>query len=451
MIAKKKGSQEFASLRIQYLALVARLLFAGICLIAVLIALSETIVLNTYGSAQNEQRRLDQAAQSFIAYVQEGKLASTDQEEFTVWAERHQSLTMILVSDNQLVYEARYGRIPKTPAASFMPVYQQKSYEVHFSDKTCALFLKDSSTRRIQIFCRIASILSGIILMMAMVLRFTGQKIRMLEMLTAEVEEVKNGHLSQPIELGGNDEISLLARHIEELRQALVTQTADEKKAWDKNYELLTAVSHDIRTPLTALLGYLTLLGENPKEAPEQYVQAAYQKALQLKDLTDGLFRYFLVYGKKELTLEFMDFPVSVVLGEMLAERIVYLGSLGFQVRTIGLDQQEGIVKLDAGYLMRIFDNLFSNIQKYADNHYPVVLIANAHDNQLQLIFDNVIATARTGTESTGIGMKTCEKIATMLGGRLESGVTGNHFQVELDFPLQTEDVTPADGKENEL
>ena len=73
------------------------------------------------------------------------------------------------------------------------------------------------------------------------------------------------------------------------------------------------------------------------------------------------------------------------------------------------------------------------------------------NDNQLQLIFDNVIATARTGTESTGIGMKTCEKIATMLGGRLESGVTGNHFQVELDFPLQTEDVTPADGKEDEL
>ena len=70
MIAKKKGSQEFASLRIQYLALVARLVFAGICLIAVLIALSETIVLNTYGSAQNEQRRLDQAAQGFIAYTQ---------------------------------------------------------------------------------------------------------------------------------------------------------------------------------------------------------------------------------------------------------------------------------------------------------------------------------------------------------------------------------------------
>lgn len=437
---------EFVSLRRRNLLAVGKLLLAGLCLTSFLLLVGSLMIGQTYNSPHAKKLRADQAAQSFATYVQKGELASTDGDRMLIWAQRHRQLRVVVLYQNQVVFEAQRGKRVAKPAVTAAQFANETLHPVTFSDGTGAIWLEDHSTERMWvIFCGM-SVLAGMILMLVMVLRFSSQKIHTLETLTAEVEEVKNGRLYQRIELPGNDELALLSRHIEELRQALIAQAADEKQAWDQNYELLTAVSHDIRTPLTALLGYLTLLQENPADA-ELFVQPAYQKALQLKELTDDLFRYFLVYGKKDLVLEKESFPVAVLLQEMLGERVVYLRSIGFEVQTIGCEQEGGSVLVDSSYLMRVFDNLFSNIQKYADPEKPVILLANLHDGRLLLIFDNVIAENRTTTESTGIGLKTCEKIVDRLGGRFEYGTTNEHFQVELELPLEAEEPASADAE----
>lgn len=124
------------------------------------------------------------------------------------------------------------------------------------------------------------------------------RKIRYINHLNQELKILGSGNLEYPMTIRGNDEITGLAEGIEHLKNSILDQQLMKDEAEKANMELVTAMSHDLRTPLTSLIGYLELLTMQryTDEAQMQsYLNHCREKAFQLKRMSDRLFEYFLV------------------------------------------------------------------------------------------------------------------------------------------------------------
>ena len=204
------------------------------------------------------------------------------------------------------------------------------------------------------------------------------------------------------------------------MRSSLIQRLINEKEAWDKNSELITAMSHDIRTPLTSLIGYLDIIESGKYQSEEEamkYVAASRDKAFQLKDLSDKLFQYFLVFGSKgtERNLEIYD--AGILIQQLLSEHVAELMNYGFNV-DFDYNIPEGVeIEADVSGLKRMVDNVFSNVMKYAAPDFSVKVSAKHKEDKIFIQLENHVREDSRNVESNKIGLKTCEKICKDMGG----------------------------------
>ena len=137
------------------------------------------------------------------------------------------------------------------------------------------------------------------------------------------------------------------------MRYNVIERMGNERRAWEANSELITAVSHDIRTPMTSLIGYLELLNNSDfkdLEKSRQFCASAYGKATELKELTDELFKYFLVFGRADLDMNIEKFEARFLIEQLLAEAEFDLADAGFKINQVGF-QGECEINADPLYL----------------------------------------------------------------------------------------------------
>ena len=194
------------------------------------------------------------------------------------------------------------------------------------------------------------------------------------------------------------------------MRHSVIARMSGERKAWEANSELITAISHDIRTPMTALIGYLDLLNEDGFQNPERakrFANSAYQKAMELKDLTDELFRYFLVFGRAQVEMNREELDGRLLLEQLLGEAQFDLSDAGFTTQRQDFDG-DCLISADPLYLKRVLDNL----------------VSNAIRRDMNLV------------ESTKIGLRTCEKIMQAMDGSFAVQKDDTHFAATFSLPV---------------
>ena len=155
---------------------------------------------------------------------------------------------------------------------------------------------------------------------------------------------------------------------------------------------------------------------------------------MELKDLTDELFKFFLVFGKAQLDLNQEELDGRMLLEQMLAEAQFELADFGFTVQNIPFEG-ECRVKVDPLYLKRVLDNLVSNAKKYADREQPIVFLSELKDGELSVCVSNRVARSMDRVESTKIGLRTCEKIMAAMSGRFEIQRDAEHFAATFVLP----------------
>ena len=267
---------------------------------------------------------------------------------------------------------------------------------------------------------------------------------------------MRDGKLNNEIHSMHNDEIGLLATSVDDMRNSIIEKHQNEKAAWDANTQLITAMSHDIRTPLTSLIGYLDIIEgkkyEN-REQMEKYIHSCREKAFQLKDLSDQLFRYFLVFGNQASEKELESFDASILFQQLLAEHSAEIISYGYRV-DLHFNIPTVYVQADVSNLKRLFDNIFSNIMKYATKREAVGIRAEYDGEGIEIEIRNGIWEQTKKVESTQIGMKTCQRICEDMKGEFSYEEINGDFIVEIWFPAapeeeQTEEVA-GNGEEAE-
>ena len=258
------------------------------------------------------------------------------------------------------------------------------------------------------------------------------------------VNAVASGEVENHISADGRDEISALASNVESMRSTMVENYKKEKAALESNTELITSMSHDIRTPLTVLLGYIDVMrlhSEND-EVMQGYLRAAESTAMRLKKLSDDMFGYFLVFGGKNEAVEFEKYDAATLVEQMLSEHILLMKENGYdiEVQEVGeLNISDKTVSTNAACLVRIFDNAFSNINKYADKKKPIKIQVNTGACSVKVTFINYIRRDGETVESNGIGLKTCLKLAEMIGATFKTAMDEECFTLELELPVDME------------
>ena len=403
-------------------------------------ALGQLLIENVYMSGENVAQRRAEIYSRFSSYVTRNNISGKDTAALAQWTAENDYVTILIYdsgsrhrsfsggkaagTDSKIVYDSdEYGRL----------------YPLRFSDGVYLIAIVDNSQVRESLVLNVAAVViaaSGFILLL---LLYTNRLTRRIIDLSKAAEEVSSGQLEKDISAAGQDEVSALARSMDEMRRSLIRQMGSESRAWQANTELLTAISHDIRTPMTSMIGYLGLLNDSDfsdVERCRQFTRSAYSKAMDLKDLTDELFKYFLVFGSAELKLDMEGYDGRLLLEQLVSEAEFSLSEAGFRVQRMDFDGECSILA-DPLYLKRVVDNLVSNVMKYGDKAKRVVMLSELENGMLSLCISNSITRSLDRVESTKIGLRTCRRIMEQMGGKFSTEADEEHFAAELRIPAE--------------
>lgn len=310
-------------------------------------------------------------------------------------------------------------------------------YPVLFRDGVFDVCIVDYSDDTLKEVGRVAIFVLCSMLFIGIIIYYFGREIRRLRELTNQVMDIKNVDINGPITIKGQDEICLLAENIDTMRATIIEQLSREKEAWQANSDLVTAMAHDIRTPLTVMAGYLELMKNKEyfsQEELDEYIRISSEKAEQLRMMSDKMFRYFYVYSKSSDELNMETFQAGPFLNQMLGEYMVLLGENGYQFN-VDISDREAEISVDVQGMKRITDNVFANIRKYSDKTKPIDVRVYVDVRRVRIFFRNYISAESARAESTHIGTLTCQKMAEEMNGSFVTCRKGKIYEATLTLP----------------
>lgn len=321
-------------------------------------------------------------------------------------------------------------------------------YSQRISYKTLNVYIAVDDDFSLLIILIITSVVVSLLVFAFVILVLVSSRFRYLVELEGEVAEIEGGMIDRRVTVKGNDEIAGLARSIEDMRTSMVMRLESEKEAYDANKELITAMSHDLRTPLSALIGYLEIVNSgvySSDEQKEQYIKKSVEKAYQLKAMSDKLFDYFTVFkneSTEELKLEVYD--GYELLSQMLGEQSYMLEEQGFAIEFEGMDfpgEAPFGLQVDSDALLRVFDNIYSNILKYADKSAPVKIVIETDDYNVRVNVTNRVNKRAVKVASTKIGLKSCRRLLSRMDGSIKNQTDGEEYTVTVSFKKYIEET----------
>ena len=274
-------------------------------------------------------------------------------------------------------------------------------------------------------------------------------KIHLLRKSAAEISRAFEDRLSQDtntlIDISSRDRrmrsladnINRQLRLLRQERQRCQQGDAELKAA-------VTNISHDLRTPLTAICGYLELLArEDCSERARRYLDIIRGRADSLRELTEELFRYSVIVSEeREPALEAVS--LNAALEESISSAYASLSAAGLSP-CIHLCEENVIRQLDKGLLSRILGNILSNAAKYSDGDLDIALSENGEMRfrnsasrldklQTEKLFDRFY-TVEAARRSTGLGLSIVRDLTERMGGKISARYENGSLTVILNFP----------------
>lgn len=272
------------------------------------------------------------------------------------------------------------------------------------------------------------------------------------------IREIAN-ELDEKLETDTNTLISISSgnreiRHLADRMNGQVHELRTERlKLQNGDMELKTAItniSHDLRTPLTAICGYLDLLEqEELPEKSEKYLAVIRERTNVMRSLTEELFQYSVV-ALKEDELQMEDVCINDILEQSLAGFYGVFTKSGM-IPDIQMAEQRVIRRLDKAALRRIFDNILGNAARYTDGDLTVVLtsegkvIFSNHASNLsrveaERLFERFY-TVESAKNSTGLGLSIAKLLTEKMGGFCLAEYVNGMLSIQIGFKQKKDGV----------
>lgn len=432
----------FHTLTFKLMAVMCLALSAAVLTFVCMSIVGNALVEQVYLSNEAVNRRMGQEISSFRSYVEENQLVSTDVNAVGRWNREHRNINLTIYGISTTISSSPngaelVGNETGIIVRSELRLQMGKEYPVNFRDGVYTVAIYDTSRGMVGAAVNLSALALSALVFLATVLLYDQHITRTVQTLSRQVRQVSQGDLGMQIRPMTNDEIGQLALDVDTMRLSIIDKLQREEEAWRANSQLITAISHDVRTPLTALMGYLEIVSDESLTPGERsaYLEICKSNAQRLKSLTDELFGFFLVFGKPIPDQVPEEFDAVTLLDQVLLEHVMDLTQQGFELET-RVDQLRGKLRVDLGHFRRVFDNLFSNVRKYADPAYPVTISQHMDQDELIVTISNRVNPNQPRVESNRIGLQTCHKLVAAMGGEFNQTRTKEMFSVEVLLPL---------------
>lgn len=233
------------------------------------------------------------------------------------------------------------------------------------------------------------------------------------------------------------NDLNILERRLNNIRVNLITSKNNEKEANDKKNDLIMYMAHDLKTPLTSIIGYLSLLNDEKsisKEVSEKYIEIALNKAYRLEELTNQFFE-ITRYNLKEMPIVKNKLDLSVLLNQLVEE--CYPISIEKNIK-VSLDVKSVIFYGDGDKLARALTNLLKNAISYGDENSTIYISMQKEKDNIKVKFRNkgdkipdyklnrifekfyrADESRASNTGGTGLGLAITKDIITLHGGSI--------------------------------
>jgi two-component system, OmpR family, sensor histidine kinase VanS len=310
----------------------------------------------------------------------------------------------------------------------------------------------------------IVAIILGMALFTMYFLLLTKKFATYLEDIAEGITKISAGNFDTRIYIKNEDEFAFIATKLntmaDDIKQLI---ESDRKSEYTKN-ELITSVAHDLRTPLTSIIGYLELVSDQNKlnsDMRQRYIEIAYNKSKRLEKLIEDLFAY-TKFSFGEVTMELSEIDMVKFINQLVDEFYP-----SFQESGLDYDFSTNLhgvfVVADGNLLARAFANLISNAIKYGkdgksvniklskEKEKVIVTVTNygrlIPEKDLQNIFERfyrVEGSRSSETGGTGLGLAIAKSIILMHRGTIsvKSDFDGTVFEVVLDEKKEGNDIT---------
>ena len=294
------------------------------------------------------------------------------------------------------------------------------------------LMMKEMMFAGILILCFTA------ILLVAWVYRALLQPLHKLQEAT---KQIRDGNLNFTLEVDNEDEIGQLCQDFEEMRLRL-KESQEEKMQYDKeSKELISNISHDLKTPITAIKGYVEGIQDGVASSPEKldkYIRTIYTKANDMDRLIDELTFYSKIDTNK-IPYNYSKINVAEYFGDCVEEVGLEMETRGIELGYFNYVDEDVMVIADAEQMKRVINNIIGNSLKYLDKKKGIINIRIKDDGDfiqvviedngkgiaakdLPCIFDRFYRTDSSRNSSkggSGIGLSIVKKIIEDHGGRI--------------------------------
>ncbi|MBO5573659.1 MAG: HAMP domain-containing histidine kinase [Clostridium sp.] len=304
-------------------------------------------------------------------------------------------------------------------------------------------------------------VLGGIVIFAAVYFRLIDGTLRDLGEISAAMQSISEGDLNTSVEVHGDDEVAMMGENLNKMVGDLRTLMDRERESERTKNELITNVAHDLRTPLTSIIGYLELLSISDGMSPDmqkKYIDIAFAKSKRLQQLIEDLFSFTKLGGGK-VALKIGRVDIVRLLNQLLEEFYpsFLAQNLSYELTS---NVPAKVISADSNLLARLFDNLINNAIKYGADGKRVIVRIDAEEDVVTVrvknfgyvipedevgqIFNRFYRVDQSRTSSvsgSGLGLAIAKNIVDMHGGTIgvTSDLNGTVFTVKLKTELDAD------------
>ena len=257
------------------------LLLVASGIIAVLFfVLAHSISQNVISARYSDEAYIDQLTRervdSFQQYVTENQLSTADKEAITRWVKSEPVSIMEIYRSNVLLFSSyapeSYDITGNTAEA---PYYEWLDYyEIEFSDGKAHVLVEYNFALRYSVITTVIEVVLSSLLFLTLFLIGCRRTVKYIRQICRDIQGMEGGDLDTPVTVIGNDDLTTLSESLEAMRIAFSGQQEQSARAYAANQQLISEMSHDIRTPLTTLMIYTEILRYHKYESDEQLREA---------------------------------------------------------------------------------------------------------------------------------------------------------------------------------
>ncbi len=299
-------------------------------------------------------------------------------------------------------------------------------------------------------------VLLGIAVFLLVFTLFVNKKVKYIKFLSSEVKVIKDEDFGKTIEVRGQDELAELCSSINNMSLELREKIDNEKKIEQNKNELITNVSHDLRTPLTSILGYVDLLKQNGFEDKEkfvEYISIIDERSKSLNTLINELFEYTKL-NSHDIKLNYSTVEICSLVEQLSGEYSLIFKKEGLELIS-EIPEEDIFVDIDIQMIVRALENLLINAKKYSVRNSQVLVKLLQESNDIVISVENKVENisqddlynlferfykvdkARKTGDSTGLGLSIVKRVVELHKGLVKAELINGVIKFKIILLVQ--------------